>query len=933
MSKKSSFWLKPWAKKEKKQLDKTNHPPKTEKKKLDTNKSNIQAQSPRRKPTPNEILEAQAKIPPLVVTNDTTTSNEIPKPRSLGKPQATNHPLNPAIKQTLDLVIDILSKDKGSSSVPLRKNPISPPQTPEKEMAPPLDESVEILEPAESSEPAPQQAIISEPFDLQTPQEYTDAPEADSDSSVEVPDSPLASLPPISDTLADIRHIKIWSLDSESVDTGGKSNEELYSEAIALYQLGLAGEKEAVPQAFKLLIHLLQNDRQNLMAEAYLGCVISLMGRDAQDVSERFKLAIKGLKILDKVVSFDSDNLDIRGLRAFVCARLPEQFFHRSDTAIEDFTYLVSRYDEDDSLFPKEFYYQILYELASAYHRLDKREESELTSRKLLSLTSDPKYKELINQEGLLGSKLPRWQRQTERRSGIKNDWSKLMYDEKLQEGISLHSRAIKDDEYALDKAFEIFKQAYKRDPHDPLIKAYYADCLCLLGLNSSDTSTMFRHASHAIKLLDQAVNSRPDDITIRFIRGYNSYQIPEAFFRRTLTAIHDFSYIVRRYEEDSSLLPEETYWQILYDLGDAYDRLDMSEESQSTWLKLSHCENTPYSNAVSELLDEDLENPLTATTDLTPEELLREGIRLHEFAVTGHKKASAKAYEVLLKAHQADITNPLAQGYLGSSLAILGQGKTDPAEIYHHFFKGMKQIKQAIAKDPHNYTLHLLLAKVMYHYSPSFFQGNDKILKELKSLKLAYERDHSVFPEEEYLQILYDLGACYQRAGDSEKAQKCWEKLSKLTLDPKYSQFVNVEQKGAVDMDKDKIRDKFKEIATDIAQEKAKEKAKGRKERKHAKGINSEQPTEQTAEKKRRRHKKDETTPAVLTPTATPRKRRKDRKNGESTPATPTSERVKLSPEEKKVRREEKEKARAEALEKAMNRAKRTKKEENPED
>ncbi|MEL1133945.1 hypothetical protein AAC978_02085 [Desulfitobacterium sp. THU1] len=916
MSKKIVFWHKPWAKHEKEPQDKTNHPPNTEKKSLTTSTSNIQTHPPRRKPTLSEPLKTQAKTPPLVTANDMPASKEISKPRTLGKQQVASHPINPVIKQTLDLVIDIFSKDKASSSVPLRKNPAPAVQAPKEEPLKPLEESVEPVE-----------SLVPEPVQL--------APPGPVLSEATIPDSPSVSLPPISDALADISHIKIWSLDSESVDPRGKSNEELYSEAITLYQLGLAGEKEAVPQAFKLLIHLLQNDRQNLMAEAYLGCVISLMGRDAQDVTERFKLAIKGLKILDKVVSLDSENLDIRSLRAFVCARLPEQFFHRSDTAIEDFTYLVSRYDEDDSLFPEDFYYQILYELALAYHRLDKKEESQSTSRKLLSLTSDPKYKALIDQEGLLGSKLPRWQRQTEPRSGVKNEWSKLMYDEKLQEGISLHSRAIKDDEYALDKAFDIFKQAYKRNPHDPLNKAYYADCLCLLGLNSSDTSTMFRHASHAIKLLDQAVNSRPDDITIRFIRGYNSYQIPEAFFRRTLTAIYDFSYIVRRYEEDSSLLPEETYWQILYDLGDAYDRLDLSEESQSTWLKLARCENTPYSDAVSELLDEDLENPLTSTADQTPDELLREGIRLHGLAATGHKKASARAYEVLLKAHQADITNPVAQGYLGSSMAILGQGKTDPAEIYHHFFKGMKQIKQAIAMDPHNYTLHLLLAKVMHHHSPSFFQGNEKVVKEFKFLKLAYERDHSAFPEEEYLQILYDLGACYQRAGDSEKAQKCWEKLSKLTLDPKYSQFTNIEQKGALDMDKDKIRDKFKDIATDIAEEKAKEKAKDRrKERKHPNNTNPEQPTGQTVENKRRRRKKDETNPTVLTATATPRHHRKDRKKGEITPVTPqTSERIKLSPEEKKARREEKEKARAEALEKAMNRAKRPKKEEKPEE
>ena len=965
-SNKLTSWLKPWAK-ENKQPDKASAPPPKGTKSVERNSPKRPIEPPhknsfatkRTRPksqyhTPNEISKTPWEISPL--TPNTKTSNPRVKLRSLGTQQVANkqianQPISIPIKQTLDTMIDVLNKVKGSSKVPLRKESIPQPEAPKKV------ESLITEEPVVPSELETETTLND--LNHTTFQEYSGSYEADSASHevepyfppkdstspqedlaplevvLNLPQSepPKQPLPPISDTLTEIRHIKIWSLDSDFIDPSDKSTDELFSEAMTLYQLGLAGEKEAVPQAFKLLIHVLQNDRQNLLAEAYLGSVISLMGRDADDANDRFKFAIKGLKILDKVVSMEPENVEIRGLRAFVCSRLPEQFFHRSDTAIEDFSYLVSRNDEDDSLFPKEFYHQILYELALAYHRLDKRNDAESTCRKLLSLTNDPKYKVLIKQEGILGSDLPRRKRQPERKSGIKNEWSKLMYDEKLQEGISLHSRAIAEDQYALEKAFDIFKQAHKRDPHDPLIKAYYADCLSLLGLNSSDTSTMFRHTSHAIKTLDLAVNSRPDDITIRFIRGYNSYRIPEAFFRRTLTAIHDFNYILKRYEDDSSLLPEETYWQILYDLGDAYERLEMTEEAHSTWGKLSQCGDTPYKNFVDELLNENSEILLSLNSDQNPKELLLEGIRLHELASTGNKKVSAKAYEVLLKAHQADITNPLAQGYLGSSMAILGQSKTDPNEIYHYFFKGMNHLNKAIANDSNNYLLHLLLAKVMYHYSPSFFRGNEKIIKEFKFLKLAYERNHSIFPEEEYLQILNNLGACYKRTGDHEKATKCWEKLSKLTIDPKYNNLVEGEQEGAVDMDKDKIRDKFKEIAVDIALEKAKERAKekgGRKERKSSNERTPEKSADVPVEKKHRRRKereKDHAVPPV--PETTSRKRKKDHKKEETPPiVTKAPESVKLSPEEKKARREEKEKARAAALEKAMSRVKRTKKE-----
>lgn len=965
-SKITTSWLKPWTKIKNPPII-PDDPPDKEKKLISTKspakpiKSLPNATTSKKtinsaqKPTIDRNYSSAGGI--LPTTDAKKTPNSPIKPRSLGMRQLASQPISVPIKHTLDLMKDVMYKIKGSSTAP---DKIEPPIHEEPTVPPAPQTGVPLKSvpgtPAAARTEAPLKVEpVIHPVD-QIRKEHSDSSKVDLIPHSGDAHSPKEqSLPPISDTLADIRHIKIWSLDSESFDYSGKSTEELFVEAMSLYQLGLSGDKEAVPQAFRLLINVLQNDRQNLLAEAYLGSVISLMGRDAQDANDRFKFVIKGLKILDKVVSLSPEHVEIRGMRAFVCAKLPEQFFHRSVTAIEDFSYLVLRYEEDETLFPKEFYHQILFELALAYHRLDKKSEAESTCHKLLSLTSDSKYKMLIKQAGILHSDLPHWQRKAEQRSGIKNSWSKLKYDERVQEGMVLHNRAIADDQYALEKAFNIFKQAHKQTPQDPLIKAYYADCLSLLGLNAPDTAIMFRHANHAIKLLDQAVNSCHEDITLRFLRGYNSYRIPEAFFRRTLTAIHDFEYILQRFEEDPSLLPEETYWQILYDLGDAYERLEMTEEAHKTWRKLSQCGDTPYQDSVKESLNLSPESPPDLGSYQSPEDLLQEGLRLHEQSITGNKNIRVKAYQVLLKAHEADITNPMAQGYLGSSMAIYGQSSTDPSEIYHYFFKGMDHLKKAIANDPNNYTLHLLLAQVMYHYSPNFFRGNEKIIKEFKFLKLAYERDNSIFPEENYLEILYDLGACYQRSGDSEKAKKCWERLSKLTINPKYSKWAEESQEGETDMDKDSIRDKFKEIAEDIAEERAKEKAKEkkvRKERKHSEKTSQEKSAEKPEEKPRRKRKeREKESAAPISTETTGRKRKRDREKEEAAPvATETGKRkhrknrdnektapavinppVKLTPEEKKARREEKEKSRAAALEKAMNRAKRAKKDEAP--
>jgi hypothetical protein len=676
-----------------------------------------------------------------------------------------------------------------------------------------------------------------------------------------------------------------------SLEQDEMSDSDRYCEAVNLYRLGLAGDKEAVVKAFELLKAVLQKDPENHLAQAYLGSATSLLGRDVADPNERFKYAIQGLKILDKVVALEPDSIEIRGLRAFLCGKLPEQYFHRSDTAIEDFAYLIGRYEEDDSLFPKEFYCQLMFELGLAYNRLDKKKEAESICLKLLSLTDDPKYEALLKEEGILASKEPKWQKQAKRGYAVKSDWAKAKGDEKLQEAITLHRRALDHDMLAVEKAFDIFKQAHRRNPQDPLIRAYYADCLSLMAQNSADTSVMFRHATHAIKNLDQAVNADPDNITIRLLRGYNSFRIPEAFFKRTLTAIHDFNYLINKYKQDPTVLEQETYLQLLYDLGQAYDRLDLDEEAKIAWTQLSQSGDSKYNTLAKELLGgsnnsefhELGENPSVA-------ELLQEGIRLYELASGGNKKAGLKAQDLLRRACIADPLNSLAEGYYGISLAVAGQNSTDPTQMFRGFFKGLNHLKKAVARDPKDFRLHLLLANLFHNLSPSFFPANDKAIKEFKFLKMAYEKDKNIFSEEMYFKVLYDLGMCYQAEGDTEKAHKTWEKLSKITADPKFKELGEVKEEGDAEMTKDleKVQEKYKEIAEELARERIKERSE-RKDKKRSKDNRKEE-SEEESEEESKEESKEETSDQPKGK-STRKHRKKDRKKAfETAKETPTA-------------------------------------------
>ncbi|NLY50434.1 MAG: hypothetical protein GX062_05475, partial [Firmicutes bacterium] len=148
-----------------------------------------------------------------------------------------------------------------------------------------------------------------------------------------------------------------------------------------------------------------------------------------------------------------------------------------------------------------------------------------------------------------------------------------------LSEGTELRARALAGDQSAVKKALAFFQTAHEQDPSNSLIEAYYGDSLSLSGRHDEDPTVMFGKAIQGMKILDHAVTASPDNIEIRLIRAYHSFRLPEAFFRRTATAIADFEYLRERYNADKSIMSKEKYWQLLYDLGRSYQRLNMEQE------------------------------------------------------------------------------------------------------------------------------------------------------------------------------------------------------------------------------------------------------------------------------------------------------------------------------------------------------------------
>jgi tetratricopeptide (TPR) repeat protein len=551
----------------------------------------------------------------------------------------------------------------------------------------------------------------------------------------------------------------------------------LLKQAIDLHQQAAKGDKEAVNEAYKLLNEIRIQSPQNNLVNAYYGSVITLMGRDAVDPMKRFEKTLKGLKILDQAVQKEPENIQIRILRANICFRLPEMYFHRTTTAIEDYNYLLRRHEQDPNIFPEASYYQFLYDLGNAYQNIERKNDAEVVWEKLRAKTKGTQYNNFfLNAECSLDPEVSDTQTST---------ISKV-----LSKGARLHREALMGDQAAINTAVDFFAKASLLFPDEILLEAYHADCLSLVGRCSQNSMQMFSSAIKAIKTFDNIVNNAPENIPVRLLRANHSLRIPEGFFHRTAGAIADYEYIMKYYDEDHSILPEEEYCRVLYDLGTAYCRLGLLDESESIWRKL-----LSKSGGVKfkDLIDEQLQKNIIPNVpkDLSPandkQAFFQEAVRLHEMGVAGSKEAAELGLELWEKANEYDPTDPIALAYYGSCLALMGRYADEATTIFGNAIKGLKLVNQAVSMDENNVQTRLLRAFLSYSLPDGFFHLMQSAMKDFQFVKQAYERNHQVLSKEVYHQVLYNLGEGYHRSGHYEQAQETWNVLLNDSPAPKY--------------------------------------------------------------------------------------------------------------------------------------------------
>lgn len=348
-----------------------------------------------------------------------------------------------------------------------------------------------------------------------------------------------------------------------------------------------------------------------------------------------------------------------------------------------------------------------------------------------------------------------------------------------LEKGVPLHERAHQGDKNATREAFEIFKVAHQLDPDDPTIAAYFGSCLALVARDLVDPNEKIRSALRGIKLLDRAAELDPENITVRTLRAFVNYRVPERYFNRTPVAVREFTYLAERYEQDPSVFSRGFYWEVLYHLGKAERNLESEERALATWQKL--LAQNPGPRFLRLLRAEGLDVGPLADDELAlaeKERILAEGVALHNKALAGGPELAEEAMRFFERAVADYPDDPLLQAYYGSCISLVGRHAADSNTMFAHAIKAMPIIDGAVKRAPDDLRVRLVRAEHSLRLPEPFFRRTAVAIVDLEYVRDHYDESRADLSREEFLGALWALGGAYWRLGIKEDAEATWEAL-----------------------------------------------------------------------------------------------------------------------------------------------------------
>lgn len=546
-------------------------------------------------------------------------------------------------------------------------------------------------------------------------------------------------------------------------------------EAISNHDDGIKGNKLSVKKAYTALKDLHEKHPNDLKIKSYFGSATTLLARDASSVTDKMKYALEGLKQLDQVVEKNPDFITARILRGNVSYRLPELYFQRTATAIEDFRYLIEVFESNNSILSEREYVEILKNLVGAFKRLNQHENAQNYQEKLKAFKQTDITK--TNTET-----------QTQMMSSVNETTGEGL----TEEAKNIYLNALNGGQKEVKEALSFF-EVFVLTNTDPEVEMTYIDLQSMIGRDSINTYEMFGSAIKSMKAMDTLVNEHPTLSELRLIRARHSLRLPEMFFRRAAIAVSDIEMLLK----DTTFIDGAelaVHHQLLFDLGYAYEKLEMLENAQEIWNKLLKMQpSEELKNRIQEKIDVHSykEIDIRIFSVYSQEKMYGKAKEIHLMGAKGSRIAAKQSLEVWELARKRFPNCEIANTYYAASVALMGKYASDPQEMFGETIKALKMLKTSIKSN--NPELKYLRGCIYNNLPEGFFHSSDKAVRDFKAVKLAYEQNSENPPitQEQYVKLLYDLGHLYKKTSFVDKALKTWKTLINEAPQSHYAQQV----------------------------------------------------------------------------------------------------------------------------------------------
>ncbi|TFB21363.1 tetratricopeptide repeat protein [Filobacillus milosensis] len=349
-------------------------------------------------------------------------------------------------------------------------------------------------------------------------------------------------------------------------------NYKLNGHELELYLHALSGDQQAAQKAYEYFQSAHSENPTNLDYKIHYADCLSLQSRYSDDASDMIGKAISAMKLFDSVVNVNPKVIKYRYLRGYHALRLPEAFFHRTTTAIVDLEYLINSYKDDSTIFSKEIYFQLLYDLGVANLRMGDEEEAQEVWDDLLVLDPPQRFENMIDQQN----------------NKQKYDYQLVDYSAPIRdEAKRIHLLGAKGNEQAVNLSYDLWSREYQANSKDPIVQAYFGSSTALLARSQKKPKEQFSQAMEGYMEIKKALEKDPDNLEILILRAFLINAFPRAFFDFGDQVIQDFEKLKSAYQKDHSVFSKETYHEILFQLGLAYEKFNKSWMSKIVWGEL----------------------------------------------------------------------------------------------------------------------------------------------------------------------------------------------------------------------------------------------------------------------------------------------------------------------------------------------------------